>query len=225
MKKKYLLAAVLVFSMVFVISCSKPEEVFLKKYFNAVQMQDKDTMAAMAVEPVSFAKPFTFKVKTIGELQEGETEFAEAVKKYQEITKKLEDLKPQVLDTNDELEAAKADLAKVRSFRKKKELKKKVEELQKKKDGLFNQYKELQKEKQAAKEHLDAVVTIIKKSLGERVELENANIKKQFKDVIITVNSASGAKDFKVIFVRYLLDLGNRTQNGRWIIFKFEPLS
>ncbi len=225
MKKKYLLAAVLVFSMIFVISCSKPEEVFLKKYFNAVQMQDNDTMAAMAVEPVSFAKPFSFKIKTIGELQEGEAEFAEAVKNFQEVTKKLDDLKPQVLDTNDELEAAKADLAKARSYRKKKELKKKVDELQKKKDELFAQYKELQKQKQAAKEHLDSVVSIIKKSLGERVELENANIKKQSKDVVITVNSASGAKDFKVIFVRYLLDLGNRTQNGRWIILKFVPLS
>ncbi len=222
--KKYLLAAVLIVSMIFIVSCSKPEAVFLKKYFNAVQMQDNDTMSSMAVEPVSFVFS-KWSINAIGELKSGEAEYAAAKKAFQDVSDKLDALKTDVLDANDALEEAKAALSSTRGYRAKKKAQAKVNELQKKKDELFNQFKELQKQKQAAKDNLEHVIMVIKKSLGEHVELEGANLKKESKDVNISVVSPSGTKEYKVIFVRYIMDINGRTQNGRWIILKFVPIN
>jgi chaperonin cofactor prefoldin len=222
--KKYLLTAVLILSMAFIVSCGKPEAGFLKKYFNAVQMKDNDTMASMAVEPVSFIFS-KWSITSIGELQSGEAEYTAAKKAFQEVSDKLDALKTDVLDANDALEEAKANLSKARGYRAKKTAQAKVDELQQKKDELFNQFKDLQKQKQEAKDNLDHVIMIIKKSLGEHIELEGANIKKESKNVEISVVTPSGTKDYKVIFVRYIMDINGRTQNGRWIILKFVPLT
>jgi len=50
-------------------SCSKPEEVTVSKYFQAMGSDDKDTLTAMAIEP----KAFKFKSFKIEKIEPGET--------------------------------------------------------------------------------------------------------------------------------------------------------
>src|SRR5512136_1600873 len=52
MKKILVLIALLSLIMI-TTSCQKPEEVTLSKYFQAMKAKDRDTMAAMAAEPVA----------------------------------------------------------------------------------------------------------------------------------------------------------------------------
>ena len=52
MKKTFSLIALLIFVLL-TVSCQKPEEVTLSKYFQAMKAKDRDTLASMAGEPVA----------------------------------------------------------------------------------------------------------------------------------------------------------------------------
>jgi hypothetical protein len=52
MKKILLLVALMMLIMI-TTSCQKPEEITLSKYFQAMKAKDRDTMAAMAAEPMA----------------------------------------------------------------------------------------------------------------------------------------------------------------------------
>jgi len=51
--KKVLVLIALIFLIMITTSCQKPEEITISKYFQAMKAKDRDTMAAMAAEPVS----------------------------------------------------------------------------------------------------------------------------------------------------------------------------
>ena len=208
--KKFLLAGVLILAVIFTVSCSKPEKSLLERYFRAVQMQDNDTLSSMAVEPVSFV--FTkWELKSVGEQKAIDSDYTAFAQAYADVEKELNELKPKVLDSNDAYEAAKAKKGNAAA----------LAEAEKSRETMIGQYKEVQQRLQKAKDDLENVKVVIKKSLGEQTEPEGISLKKEEKTVVINIVGPTGAKDYNVIHCRYNIENG---QMGRWIIEKFEEI-
>ena len=208
--KKFLLAGVLILAVIFTVSCSKPEKSLLDRYFRAVQMQDNDTLSSMAVEPVSFV--FTkWELKSVGEQKAIDSDYTAFAQAYADVEKELNELKPKVLDSNDAYEAAKATKGNAAA----------LAEAEKSRETMIGQYKEVQQRLQKAKDDLENVKVVIKKSLGEQTEPEGISLKKEEKTVVINIVGPTGAKDYNVILCRYNIENG---QMGRWIIEKFEEI-
>ncbi len=227
MKRKslFLLMAIVVLIVAFMTSCTKPEEAYLKKYFNAIRMNDNDTLSSMAAEPVTFV--FTkWKVESVSEVQSGPADYKTYDENYNKIKKELDTLREQILELNDNLEEAKANEKKARGYRAKKKAKETLKELEAKKEELMNQYREKQKELSEAKKTLEHWKRIIFMSLGEMEGVNPAelDLTKETKDVIFTLTTPTGEKKYKAIFIRYNINSPQK-RLGRWLILKFEQIS
>jgi len=210
--KKYLLMCLLVFSLLLVFSCSSPEKSLLSKYFHAVQMKDNTTLSNMAVEPVTFV--FTdWKVKEIKESKITDTEYSNVVAKIEEIKQKQDVLKPDIIDVDSEYE----EMKEKRGYTRQKA------ELKKQRDELYDKYRALQEEKEQYEEKLTTIKNVMKKSLGQDVIFENVT-KKERKDVIITVKSPTGSRDYRVELVRYYREINGQERAGYWKILRFVNL-
>jgi Skp family chaperone for outer membrane proteins len=125
--KKIILSLAL-FSVIFTLtSCQKAEEITVSKYFQAMQTNDKDTMAAMAVEP----KDIEFKSYKLTVTEEPNL-IPLALPKLQ---KELEDLKKAkqeqvnvALDKRDQMEDVEFEAGETRRRTKKDELDKRIAE-------------------------------------------------------------------------------------------------
>ncbi len=224
-KRGLILLVVVVLISMFMSSCTKPEEAYLKKYFDAIRMNDNDTLSSMAAEPVTFV--FTkWKLLSVSEVQSGPADFKTYDENYKKIKKDLDALKEQILELNDNLEEAKSNEKKARGYRAKKKAKEKLKELEAKKEELMGQYKELQAKLQEAKKTVEYWKRIIFMSLGEMEGVNPAelDLTKETKEAVFTITAPTGEKKYKAIFIRYNINSPQK-RFGRWLILKFEQIS
>ncbi len=207
---------------------SAPEKTLLKKYFNAVQMNDNDTLSSMALEPLQ-PELGSWSILNIGP-EKIEPASLPDLNKAEIEAKKLQDAQiGPTIDADTAVKDAQFEMDTTRSAGAKATLKKRVEELQAKYDIENGKMQELKKAYNTAKTAAAAEEEMTMFSLGQR---ELATVREltgsvHSKDVEIQItNRAGAAKKYKLLLKQYALkdEANNIRHNGRWVIIKFEPL-
>jgi hypothetical protein len=229
MRKKSLMIIGVVLILVAFQSCSsKPEEGLLKKYFNAVRMNDNSTMASMALEPLTMDVS-SFSVVSVTPERIEPAVLPEMSKQEATLKKKLEEHVGPTIDAKDAVDVAKDELDTARTRAAKQAAQKKMDEMQAKYDQEFGLHKELQKGYNDAKAAAAKEEEITAFSLGAKdlVNIRDLTGDVHSKEVDIKIKTRDvGDKNYKLLMRRYILkeEATNLRHNGRWVIVKFEPL-
>jgi len=209
-------------------SCKpKPEEGLLKSYFNAISMNDVQTMSSMAVDPLKIEAD-TWKIVQVSEEKVVPSPLREMNQKELDLKKQFESSSAPALDAQDALNAAKDELTAARSGAARTAAKAKVDEAQKKYDDAYAANRSLVKNYNDAKEAASKEEEKTAFSLG----LKNlANIREltgdvATKEVQIEVTKAGQTKNIKILMEKYTMkdEAAGLLHRGRWVISKFETI-
>ncbi len=107
--KRYVGCAVITIMVLLVIGCQGPEQMLLKKYFNAMQFQDKTTLGLMAVDPVTL-NVSKWEIVSVGEETTKPAELKAKTQAEEDAKKQLEDLKAKGRETEGPMQEAEAML-------------------------------------------------------------------------------------------------------------------
>ncbi|HRD02824.1 MAG TPA: hypothetical protein PLP57_09340 [Candidatus Saccharicenans sp.] len=227
-KNLWFLGLALMAVLAYTACSSSPEKTLLDKYFHAVSMNDNQTMASMAVEPLAI-EAVSHKVISVSPEIVELFALPDLNKKEIDSKKIMDDHVGPVVESKDALDAAKDELDNARTSGARAALKKKVEELQGKYDEEYNAHKELQADYSATKEAAAKEEQIALFSLGVKSMpgIREMTGEVHSKTVRISVKTKSGAeRQYDVLLRRYVLkDQTGKPANGRWIIVKFEPVA
>jgi len=207
---------------------SAPEKTLLKKYFNAVQMNDNDTLSSIALEPfqpelgswsIVSLGPEQVEPATLPQLNAAEIE-----------AKKMQDAQiGPTLDADTALKDAQFEMDTTRSASAKRTLKAQVDELQKKYDVENAKMQDFKKAYNAAKAAAAVEEEMTMFSLGARElpAVRSLTGDVHAKEVEVSITNRSGVtKNYKLHMRQYELKDDNGLRHpGRWVIIRFEPLS
>jgi hypothetical protein len=230
MRKKTLIVIGVFAAFLIIQGCtSAPEKTLLKKYFNAVMMNDNDTMSSMALEPLQ-PELGSWAVVSIG-TEKIEPASLPALNKAEIEAKKIQDTQiGPTIDADTALKDAEYERDTSRSGAGKAAAQRKVDELKAKYDVENAKMQDFKKAYNAAKAAAAAEEEMTMFSLGAR-ELpivRELTGEVHSKDVEISIANRAGVKkNYKLLLREYLLkDEANKIPHrGRWVIIKFEPLS
>jgi hypothetical protein len=215
MRKRILIVIGLLVAFFAIQGCtSSPEKGLLNRYFNAVTLNDNDTMSSMALDPfqpelgswsVVSISPEKIEPATLPALNKAEIE-----------AKKLQDAQYEKYTSRSAAGKAAAQ--------------RKIDELQAKYDVENGKMQELKKAYNAAKTAAAAEEEVTMFSLGARElpVVRDLTGEVHSKDVEVSVTSRAGVtKNYKLAMRMYNLkdEANNIRHAGRWVIIKFEPLS
>jgi len=208
---------------------SAPEKTLLKQYFNAVTMNDNDTMSSIALEPFQ-PELGSWKVVSIGE-EKIEPASLPALSAAETEAKKAQDAQiGPTIDASTLLQDAQYEKDTSRSAAGKAAAQRKIDELQVKYDVENGKMQEFKRVYNAAKAAAAAEEEMTMFSLGAR---ELPNVRELVGDVhaksveIAVTNRAGATKNYRLMMKQYLLrdEVNKIPHRGRWVIIKFEPLS
>jgi hypothetical protein len=210
-------------------SCkSKPESGLLKRYFNAIRLNDVTTMSTMALEPVGIdAASWKITAVTVEKIEPATLPGLN--KNEVEMKKILDGHVGPTLAASDELDVAKDELSSALTGAAKAAAKRKLDEAQAKYDQERALHNEMQKNVNEAKAASTREEEITKFSLGQR---ELANVREltgnvHSKEVDVQVKTKAGdTKNYRFYLRQYMLkdEVNNVNHRGRWVIVKFEQL-
>jgi len=210
-------------------SCSThPEEGLLKRYFSALQLNDRTTLSTMALEPVDLEAE-DWKIITVSEEQVAPCPLPEMNQKELELKKKLESHVGPTLDAEDALYEAKEKLKNARTRSARRAAQKEVEEAQAKYDEERELHRQLQKdynEAQAVAREEEEIASF-SLGMGRLPNIRDLTGEVFAKEVDVRVTGKEeGTRDYRFYLRRYVLtdETLNLTHRGRWIIVKIEPL-
>ena len=230
MRKKTLIVIGIFSAFLIIQGCtSAPEKTILKKYFNAVQMNDNDTMSSMALRPFQ-PELDSWKIVSIGE-ETVEPATLPELNAAEVEAKKLQDAQiGPTIDANTALQDAQYERDTSRSAAGKRAAQRLVDELQVKYDEENAKMQELKKAYNDAKAAAAAEEEMTMFSLGARELPLVRQLTGQVhsKEVVVAITDQGGqTKNYKLNMRRY--DLRDEASNipypGRWVIIDFEPLS
>ena len=230
MRKKTLFVIGLLVAFLVIPGCSpKPEKGLLARYFNAVTLNDNDTMSSMALEP--FQPDMTsWNIVSIGPEKIEPAKLPDLNKAEIEAKKAQDAQIGPTIDADTLLKDAQYEKDTSRSAAGKAAAQRKIDELQAKYDAENAKMQALKKDYNVAKAAAAAEEEMTMFSLGARelptVRELTGNV--HSKDVEIGIKTkAGGMKNYKLIMKQYLLknEVNNINHPGRWVIIKFEPLS
>jgi hypothetical protein len=229
--RKRTLIVIGVFVAFFVIQgCSSaPEKTLLKKYFNAVTLNDNDTMSSMALDPFQ-PELGSWSIVSIGP-EKVEPASLPALNKAEIEAKKLQDAQiGPTIDADTALKDAQYDKDTSRSAGGKAAAQKKIDELQKLYDVQNGKMQEFKKAYNAAKAAAasEEEMTMFSISARELPTVRELTGDVHSKDVEVAITNRSGAtKNYRLTMKQYLLkdEVNNIPHRGRWVIIKFQPLS
>lgn len=209
-------------------SCSsKPEQSLLKSYFHALSLDDRDTLASIALEPVDFEAESWEIMNVDGEEVIKPAALSELNMKEKDLQKQIEASVGITLDARDDLYNAQDNLERARTRAAKRAAQRKVDEQQAKYDEQYEKHKNLQKDFNEAKEAAAREEMITYFSLGQR-EGDLPTIRDftgdvHFKEVDLRITGEAGTKDYKLFLRKYMLkdEILNLAHRGRWVIIKF----
>jgi hypothetical protein len=230
MRNKTLIVIGLLVALFAIQGCSsKPEQALLKKYFNAVTLNDNDTMSSMAMDPFQ-PDLGSWSIVKVGE-ERIEPATLPDLNKAEIEAKKLQDAQiGPTLDADSLLKDAQYEMDTSRSAAGKAAARRKVEELQAKYDVENEKMQELKKAYNEAKAAAAAEEEMTMFSLSAR---ELPNVREltgdvHFRDIEVAITNRSGVtKNYNLAMRMYNLrdEANNIPHRGRWVIIKFEPLS
>ena len=230
MRKKTLFVIGLLVAFFVVQGCtSNPEKSLLSRYFNAVTLNDNDTMSRMALEPfqpdmtswnIVSISPEKIEPAKLPDLNKAEIE-----------AKKVQDAQiGPTIDADTLLKDAQYEKDTSRSAGGKAAAQRKIDELQVKYDAENAKMQAFKKDFNIAKAAAAAEEEMTMFSLGARelatVRELTGNVHSKEIEVAITTK-AGGMKNYKLIMKQYVLkdEVNNINHRGRWVILRFEPLS
>jgi hypothetical protein len=223
MKKILVLIALLTLIMI-TTSCQKPEEITLSKYFQAMKAKDRDTMAAMAAEPVALE----FKSWELVSSEAPVTEDIMLPKLIQELAdakKKKDDQILLVKDKKDMLDQMRTKLSETRGSRQKADLQKQIVDLEQEAETETANYKRDQMNYTQMKTQVEneKKMVTLSTNIEQNQELfsgKTVNVKS-----IVKITSASGEKEYVFLLRKYELlnPVTNKVFSNRFIILNIQP--
>jgi hypothetical protein len=222
--KKVLLLAALMSLILITTSCQKPEEITISKYFQAMKAQDRDTMAAMAAEPVALE----FKSWELVSSEAPVTEDIMLPKLIQELAdakKKKDDQILLVKDKKDMLDQMRTKLSETRGSRQKADLQKQIVDLEQEAETETANYKRDQMNYTQMKTQVEneKKMVTLSTNIEQNQELfsgKTVNVKS-----IVKITSASGEKEYVFLLRKYELlnPVTNKVFSNRFIILNIQP--
>jgi hypothetical protein len=222
MKKIILLLAL--FSVILTLtSCQKAEEITVTKYFQAMQTNDKDTMAAMAVEPKDIEFK-SFKITVDEEPTITPLALPKLQKEMADLKKAKKDQVNAALDKRDEVDELEFELEETRRRTKKQELKKRIEEINVELEEEEKKVRDIQAHINQLNQMIRREKSMITMSTGisQNYDLYTGETHhmKALVDVTLTNNEA---KKYVFLLRKDMLKLEDRANPpGRLIITKIE---
>lgn len=219
MKKLILLLAVMGLIVV-MSSCQKAEEVTVSKYFQAMQHNDKDTMATMSFEPRDVEYK-AFEILSIEEPVVGELQLPKLLKKAADLEKGRKDQVLLAVEKDDELAEAEDELEETRRRSKRDELEKKIEELQTQAEEEKQKVKTMQLEINQLDKAIEREKALITLSTGMRDNLEMFSGETHLCKVTVKVTLENDEVQNYIFLLRKdVLKLQDKQTNGRLVILK-----
>lgn len=209
-------------------SCSShPEQGLLDRYFNALSLDDVNTISTMALEPVDF-KFKSWKIVSVSEEVIKTAELFEMNTAEQELKKKKDESVGVTLDAKAMLDDAAFEKGNARTGAARRAAQKQVDELQIAYDEQYEKHQALQKEYNLAQEVAAKEEEIASFSLGaEYPNIRNFTGEMASKEVEVQVTGDDGTdNNYKIYMRNYTLkdEANNLSHRGRWIIVKFEKV-
>jgi hypothetical protein len=219
--KKSILVLALFSLIVGLTSCQKAEEITVTKYFQAMQHNDKDTMAAMAVEPIAMSFK-SFKITSMDEPVIKELELPAFEKKLKELEAQKKEQLTRVLDAADNVEELKYELEETRRRTRKNELEKQIEEAESVAQAEKGMYITLNQQVARMKKKIEAEKNMITSSAGIDSDFGLYTGETHFHKVTVNVvMEDSEPRDYVFLLRKSILKLGDRAMPaGRMIITK-----
>jgi hypothetical protein len=208
---------------------SAPEKTLLKKYFNAVAMNDNDTMSSIALEPIQ-PEMESWNIVSIGEENIAPATLPDLNATEVEAKKAQDAQIGPTLDADTALKDAQYERDTSRSAAGKRAAQKLVDELQVKYDEENAKMQDLKRAYNEAKAAaaVEEEMTMFSISQRELPSVRSLTGDVHSKEVEIAIKMTSGqTKNFKLLLKQYMLrdEANNLPYRGRWVIIKFEPLS
>lgn len=223
MKKILVLVALMMLIMI-TTSCQKPEEITLSKYFQAMKAKDRDTMAAMAAEPMALE----FKSWELVSSEAPVTEdliLQQLITGQAEIKAKKDKQIGVVKDKKDALDLLKTKLGETRGSRQKAELQKQIDAGEQ--DVLLEtaNYKQAQVDYTQMKNQVEVEKKMVTMSTSIEQNQELMTGKAVTVKAIVKITTASGDKDYVFLLRKYELmnTVTNKVSPNRFIILKIQP--
>lgn len=229
MKKKSLSVIGVILLLFILQSCtSHPEESLLKRYFNAISLNDVTTMSTMAVEPISMDVE-SWEIISVSEEKIEPTSLPEMNRLELELKKKVEESVGITLDAKDELLDAEYERDQARTRAARRAAQNKVKELQATYDEIYAVHQQLQTDYNEAKTATAREEQIASFSLGagDITNIRDLTGQVHSKEVDIKVVGKEATKNYKLYLMMYNLkdEVLNVNRRGQWKIIKFELIS
>jgi type IV secretory pathway VirB10-like protein len=230
MRKKTLFVIGLLVALFVIQGCtSKPEKGLLSRYFNAVTLNDNDTMSSMALEPFQ-PEMTSWNIVSISAEKIEPAKLPDLNKAEIEAKKAQDAQVGPTMEADELLKDAQYEKDTSRSAAGKAAAQRKIDELQAKYDAENAKMQALRKNNNAAKAAAAAEEEMTMFSLGAR---ELATVREltgdvHSKDVEVAITTkAGGTKNYRLYMRQYLLqdEVNKIPHRGQWKIIKFEPLS
>ncbi len=228
--KRRSIFAIGVILLIFVLqSCtSHPEEVLLKRYFNAITLNDVTTMSTMAVEPISMDIE-SWEIISVSEEKIEPASLPEMNRLELELKKKVEESVGITLDAKDELLDAEYERDQARTRAARRAAQNKVKELQVAYDEIYAVHQQLQTDYNEAKTATAREEQIASFSLGagDITNIRDLTGQVHSKEVDIKVVGKEATKNYKLYLRMFNLkdEVLNVNRRGQWKIIKFELIS
>lgn len=209
-------------------SCtSHPEEGVLKRYFQAVRMNDKTTMGTMALEPIS--PEFTsWEIVNVSEERIEPVTLPELNQEEMDLKTKVEESVVTTVEAREQVDDALFEMENARTRTARRAAQQKVDELQKKYEEIRDNHNQLQTDYNKAKADAaqEEEITSFSLSAGEIPNIRELTGNVHAKEVDIKVVQPGGEKTFRCYMKKYMLkdEVLNLHRNGRWIILRFEEI-
>ena len=226
MKRKSL-SAIGVILLLFVLqSCtSHPEEGLLKRYFNAIILNDVTTMSTMALEPISMDVE-SWEIINVSEERIETASLPEMNRMELELKKKVEESVGITLDAKDELLDAEYERDQARTRSARRAAQNKVKELQAVYDEIYATHQQLQTDYNEAKAATarEEQVTSFSLGAGDITNIRDLTGQVHSKEVDVKVVGKEGTKSYRLYLRMYGLkdEVMNINRRGQWKIIKFE---
>ena len=223
MKKILVLVALMILIMI-TTSCQKPEEITLSKYFQAMKAKDRDTMAAMAAEPMALE----FKSWELVSSEAPVTEdliLPQLIAGLADIKTKKDKQIGLVKDKKDALDLLKTKLGETRGSRQKAELQKQIDAGEQEVTAETQNYKQSQVDYTQMKNQVEVEKKMVTMSTSIEQNQELMTGKAVTVKAIVKITTASGDKDYVFLLRKYELinPLTNKVSPNRFIILKIQP--
>jgi hypothetical protein len=221
--KKVLVLVALIFLIMITTSCQKPEEITLSKYFQAMKAKDRDTMAAMAAEPVALEFKSWELVSSEAPLSK-DLILPQLIKELGDVKAKKDQQILLVKDKKDALDQLKTKLGETRGGRQKADLQKQIADMEKEVEAETANYKRDQMDFTQMKTQVEFEKKMVTLSTNIEQNQELFAGKAITAKATVKITTAGGDKEYVFQLRKYELlnPVTNKVFSNRYIILKIQ---